>query len=437
MTMRILTCLWMMVALTTTLSAQTAREEIAANKYLAASNYLDYDRQMTTTPLTPAPAGYTPFYMSHYGRHGSRWLIAKDSYTSVVDPMRKARSYGKLTPKGQEVLQQLEQFLPCTEKRLGDLTTVGERQHHGIGKRMAQNFPEIFKTHGVTIDARSTVVVRCILSMVAECEELMAANPTARIHNDVSESLQYYLNAPRTGIAKEMREKGREIRKQYQGRQQPDRLMQVLFNDQQFVHDSLSAGYLMHNLFEIATNMQSHDTDIDLYPLFTQDEIYELWRQRNIRWYLDYGPAPQTGGVMPFSQKNLLRNIIETTDTITQTQATLRFGHEVCVMPLACLLELGDCGTSVDDLNQLENYWRNYRIFPMGSNIQLIFYRPVKQAAPGKQQKSAPILVKALLNERECTLPIPTKQYPYYDWSQLRQYYLDKLAAFEQRDKAQ
>ena len=57
----------MMVALTTTLSAQTAREEIAANKYLAASNYLDYDRQMTTTPLTPAPAGYTPFYMSHYG----------------------------------------------------------------------------------------------------------------------------------------------------------------------------------------------------------------------------------------------------------------------------------------------------------------------------------------------------------------------------------
>jgi hypothetical protein len=188
----------------------------------------------------------------------------------------------------------------------------------------------------------------------------------------------------------------------------------------------------MHNLFEIATNMQSHDTDIDLYPLFTQDEIFELWRQRNIRWYLDYGPAPQTAGVMPFSQKNLLRNIIETTDTVTQTQATLRFGHEVCVMPLACLLELGDCGTSVDDLNQLENYWRNYRIFPMGCNIQLIFYRPVNSY----KQKNSPILVKALLNERECTLPIPTKQYPYYDWSQLRQYYIDKLAAFEQRDFA-
>jgi hypothetical protein len=47
------------------------------------------------------------------------------------------------------------------------------------------------------------------------------------------------------------------------------------------------------------------------------------------------------------------------------------------------------------------------------------------------------ILVKALLNERECTLPIPTKQYPYYNWSELRQYYLDKLAKFEEREAAE
>ena len=47
---------------------------------------------------------------------------------------------------------------------------------------------------------------------------------------------------------------------------------------------------------------------------------------------------------------------------------------------------------------------------------------------------SMDILVKALLNERECTLPIPTNQHPYYKWSDLRQYYLEKLAKFEQRE---
>lgn len=178
-----------------------------------------------------------------------------------------------------------------------------------------------------------------------------------------------------------------------------------------------------------------HDTDIDLYPLFTNDEVYDQWRIRNIGWYLDYGAAPQTEGVMPFSQKNLLRNIIETADTVSQTQATLRFGHEVCVMPLACLLELDQCGIAVDDLNELDKYWRNYCIYPMGSNIQLIFYRPTKAVNSQLSPVNSPdILVKALLNERECTLPIPTTQYPYYNWSELRQYYLKKLAQFEQRE---
>ena len=35
----------------------SAKEEIAANRYLAGSNYLDYDRQLTEKALTPAPKG--------------------------------------------------------------------------------------------------------------------------------------------------------------------------------------------------------------------------------------------------------------------------------------------------------------------------------------------------------------------------------------------
>jgi hypothetical protein len=117
--------------------------------------------------------------------------------------LRKADKQGKLTTEGKETLSLIDKFIPCTIKRFGDLTTVGERQHHGIGKRMTQHFPEIFKKKNVAIDARSTVVPRCILSMIAECEEFTAANPTARIHNDVSESLQYYLNQPRSEQLKE------------------------------------------------------------------------------------------------------------------------------------------------------------------------------------------------------------------------------------------
>ena len=440
--MKRLTTILLTLSMALTMTAQTAREEIRANKYLAGSNYLDYNRQLPTKKLTPAPKGYVPFYMSHYGRHGSRWLIGERSYLSVVEPLRRAKDEGKLTAKGLEVLQQLEWFIsqpapnfPAldgkyqgAQLRLGDLSTVGERQHHGIGRRMAQNFPEIFKSKNVTIDARSTTVNRCILSMEAECEELAAANPTARIHNDVSEALQYYLNQPRSGLVKAMGRKGREVRRDLNAKISADRLMQLLFNDQQWVKDHLKANGLMYNLFEVATNMQSHDTDIDLMALFTEDETYDQWHIRNVGWYLDYGAAPQTEGVMPFSQRNLLRNIIETADTVTQTQATLRFGHEVCVMPLACLLELDSCGASINDLERLDDVWRNYRIFPMACNVQLVFYRPKKGTGD--------ILVKALLNERECSLPVKTAQYPYYKWADLRQYYLDKLADYDRREAA-
>ena len=411
-----------------TATAQTAQGELKDNRYLSGSNYLDYDRQLSTTPLTPAPKGYEPFYMSHYGRHGSRWLIGEGDYTTPLNILRDAHQAGKLTAEGEAVLKKLEDFFPTTVKRLGELTTVGERQHHGIGSRLARNFPEIFKAKNVPIDARSTVVIRCILSMEAECEELAAANPTARIHNDVSESLQYYLNQGWSDRLRQASREGRKVRNQYEQKySHPERLMKLLFNDQQYVYDNIRASSLMRQLFEIAANMQSHDTDIELYSLFTDEETYDQWRMRNIGWYLDYAAAPQTGAIMPFSQLNLLKNIIETTDTVRQTQATLRFGHEVCVMPLACLLELGQCGAQVENLDTLDRVWRNYRIFPMACNIQLVFYRP-------KKGKKGDILVKALLNEREMTMPGKPVSGPYYRWDDLRQYYLERINNFEEKN---
>ena len=93
-------------------------------------------------------------------------------------------------------------------------------------------------------------------------------------------------------------------------------------------------------------------------------------------------------------------------------------------MPLAAILELGGAAARVDDLDHLDDYWRNYDIFPMGCNVQLIFYRP-------KKGKEGDVLVKALLNEREQVLPVPAVTGPYVRWSDLRQYYMDKISRYE------
>ena len=50
--------------------AQTAREQIAAVPERAGGIYHSYEYRPAAA--APAPDGYTPFYISHYGRHGSR-----------------------------------------------------------------------------------------------------------------------------------------------------------------------------------------------------------------------------------------------------------------------------------------------------------------------------------------------------------------------------
>ena len=75
-------------------------------------------------------------------------------------------------------------------------------------------------------------------------------------------------------------------------------------------------------------------------------------------------------------KQTCFENILNTADTCVdekENSATLRFGHEACLLPLACLLELGDCAYQTTDINKLSDIWRNYRIFPKACNIQFVF----------------------------------------------------------------
>lgn len=92
------------------------------------------------------------------------------------------------------------------------------------------------------------------------------------------------------------------------------------------------------------------------------------------------------------------------------------------VLPLTCLLNLNGYGNTMHPNALEKNQWYNYRIFPMGCNIQFIFYR--------KDAKDKDVWVKVLLNEEEATLPITPVQGPYYRWSDVRKYYTGKLDAY-------
>ena len=80
------------------LTAQTTREETLSDLGRTGGVYYAYPDEVPA--LTPAPKGYKPVYVSHYGRHGSRYLISDNDYNSVRRLLADARDKNALTPLG-------------------------------------------------------------------------------------------------------------------------------------------------------------------------------------------------------------------------------------------------------------------------------------------------------------------------------------------------
>ena len=71
---------------------------------------------------------------------------------------------GVLTSKGKETIAKIRRMYAEAYNRWGELTPLGAEQHKQIARRMYKRFPSVFKD-SVWVDAKSTVVIRCILSM--------------------------------------------------------------------------------------------------------------------------------------------------------------------------------------------------------------------------------------------------------------------------------
>lgn len=399
-------------------------DDVKANPCITASNHYAYpDKDLPE--LTPTPEGYEPFYMSHYGRHGSRWLCGKNEYDLPVAALEGIDRAGKLTQLGKETLDNLKRIQNHAYERWGELTEIGAEQHQRIGRRMARNFPEIFSGQGKHVDAISSVVNRCVLSMTNEAQELKAFNPALDITTDASQSYMWLLARGAThGLrkhAKEAVKMSEDFRRQ---RTRSERFVNSLVSDKEYARDSVDGFALIRAIFHVAGILQNHHTDMSLYSLFTPEELHAIWETENASHYVDYSAAPQSEGLMPFGETHLLREIIAQADsaiTCGAPAANLRFGHEVFFLPLACLMELGNTAPRIEHMEDISEHWRSYEIFPMACNIQLIFYR---------NHQDNDILVKALLNEHEVTIPVTTDKAPYYHWDDVKRYYTEKLNRF-------
>lgn len=406
------------------LRSQTSRQELSATPEKAGGVLYAYP--YCAAEYTPAPEGYYPFYISHFGRHGSRYLTEDSQYKWSLEVFEAAHKDKTLTPVGTEVYRRLQAVWLEAEDCGGDLSPLGVSQQREIAGRMYRSFPEVF-AKGSALSARSTIVVRCVLSMDAFCERLKELNPQLEISRQASRKYMRYLDhqTPKALAFRAQKEGWRQDHHRFtEAHTNPERLMKTLFNDTLQATFRVEPTALMRSLFQIAVNMQNMQSDITLFDIFENGELFDLWQCGNYHHYLNSGPSATSGGIMMYNAAPLLENIIESANRVIAgggCGADLRFGHDGNIMPLAALLHLKGCYNSKSDPEDFYSVWNDFKVAPMAANIQIVFFR---------KEGTEDVLVKFLHNENEIFIPPVTSDVlPYYHWKDIKAFYrkvLDK-----------
>lgn len=410
-------------------TAQTAREKIFADPSYALGVYRLYPTEFKEQ--TPVPKGYKPFYISHYGRHGSRYVLKDEKFDRAYNVFADAAHFGKLTEFGQEIYDRMTRSKVDTYGRGGELSLKGQEQQRQIAARMYKNYKQVFKK-AEYIDTKATIVPRVLMSMTAFCDELMRHDNSLDIHYECGKPFQKWLNPyykdndPRlaeyidryrhTANCEWMKE-WREYRRK---NVDISRILNSLFKPDYVKSMPFPHDFVFH-LFKTATSFPGTPTSESILDIFTTEELYQQWKLVNIIFYHEKGPSGIKDKFLNGVSTPLLEKIIEDAEQKVaegKPAVTLRFGHDGNIMGLLNTMRIPGWCEEVDNYEDVEKYWNDFNI-PMGCNVQFIFYR----------NKKGETLVKLLLNEEELSLPkqIDSSLAPYYRWEDVQKFYRDLI----------
>lgn len=401
--------------------AKDIRSEMIANPDKCGGVYYAYPiASDSIVKTTAAPKGYKPFYISHYGRHGSRYLISDNDYKNLLDKMQAADAAGALTPFGKDVTRRLERVWDEANGRGGELSPLGARQHHAIASRMFENYPEVF-VDTADITAVSSQVMRCAHSMFAFVEALKEKNQSLNIPRESGQRHMDYLCywTPESGDFNSSKGTWRPDYLNFKASHTDGkRLVDALFADKKYAGEHIVPDELIWEFYWVTVGQQNIENDDTFTDVLTPDELYNLWQVFNLQFYMRNAGYARSKGVHANNAKKLLSHIVDNADKYIasgKTGATLRFGHDGNITHLLTLMQLENCAGVTSNPNQVKEVWNDFYVSPMAANLQLIFFR--------NEKNPDDILVKILHNEKETSVPVPTTKAPFYKWNDLRSYF--------------
>ena len=403
-------------------------DEVRADRLKAAGMEGAY--RFEENKLTPAPKGYKPFYISHYGRHGSRYAWTSRAYTEIGDVLTEAKQAGNLTSFGESFLERYQKFCEVPIANTGDLVALGEEQHARIAVEMARNFPKVF-TGARRVDALSSVSGRCIVSMASFTTSLQKQFPKLDIHvksNHLGMCIVAPPEAPKGYVrnfqAVDPDSSSREKLGQFIRRKADvDGIMGHIFKDPSAVKHTGGTTDLMSWLYMFMGNYPNYSDPALFADVLTDEQYTQLWETFNYSSYLEN--ITERYQMIP-----LLEDILSKADIAIvnhDTAADLRFGHDYVLAAFIALLNLDGFGTIPDKADDVKYWFQSHRI-SKATNLQFVFY--------GSRRGDRGILFKILWNGREATSPaLQPVSGPYYRWDDFRAYAQSIIASHPEISK--
>ena len=367
--------------------------------------------------VTAPPAGFKPVYLSHYGRHGARYLMYDVQYERCLGVLRAAHEQNALTPEGERLWQEASTYYEeeC-RYREGDLTTLGWEQHYKIAQEIYKDNKKFFKKHPA-VTAGATQVPRCIVSMAAFCQGLSNMDHSLQIYENASRSELDELNphADENPYREVTKLPGRYARKDPWGtglkefidkRIDHRAICGRFFIDPEFPKAFRGTRAFVTELYDLVFNMQCTPTSRSLMWVFTPDECYSLWEINNYIHYLSSTPA-STLRDLP-----ALWNLLDDADRALSSgnlSVRLRFGHDTVF--LFMLSAMGADGFDIvpSSADGISSTWYNFRA-PMAATLYLLFCK----------NRSGEVIFKLVVNGEEATLPLTPVSGPWYHWDDLK-----------------
>lgn len=382
-------------------------DAIKADPTCSASNHRPYEHGDLSE--TPPPAGFKPFYISHYARHGSRHSWGGSYYELIMEVLGKADSLGILTPEGRGVLEQAREVYDAWDGMDGRLSQRGVQEHSDIARRMVKRYPAVFKGKP-RVRAVSSTVQRCIISMNAFSTALSSERPKTRWYLDTGEKIMEYIGE--TGhSAKACRERTNAILDNiFDAPCDSTYILGRLFTDPvagQVLIPSLRRFHKV--LFRTAGISACWNIEDRIFKIMQPEYLYR-YNSYDCHYIVSrYGNCTECGTARFDSLSLLVGDIVTKADEAIaggEYAADLRFGHDYPMMTLVSYLGIEGPGSKLD-FDEIDEKWQGWKNLCMASNLQMVFYR----------NRSGRVLVKFLYQEQERRLRnLESFSGPYYDW---------------------